>query len=232
MQRESAFRDYDGEEDAREAVHVSAYNACRIHGHRQLPNNASKCSCLISGEAAVVVTCCAFMLLTSMCFAIDLAQMNTSEQGGCTARTSVGPTLRASLGLRALYARLAHQHRSSTLLPAAAAVPAVASSSKGKGKSGAFRFGSAAATQQQQQQQQQQLVNGDAAAADLHDSDEENSSRPGDGRLVLQHGMPLFGGRYELEASVGQGTFSQIVSAVDTFRGGGRRVAVKVSNWK
>jgi hypothetical protein len=163
-----------------------------------------------------------------------MVQINTSEQGSCTARTSVGPTLRASLGLRALYARLAHKQRSSTLLPAAAAVPAVASSAKGKGKSGAFRFGAAAAATQQQQQQ---LVNGNAAAAaaaaaDFNDSDEENSSRPGDGRLVLQHGMPLFGGRYELEASVGQGTFSQIVSAVDTFRGGGRRVAVKVSNWK
>jgi hypothetical protein len=161
-----------------------------------------------------------------------MVQMNTSEQGSCTARTSVGPTLRASLGLRALYARLAQKQRSSTLIPAAAAVPAVTSSAKGKGKSGAFRFGSAAAAQQQQQQ----LVNGNAAAAaaaaDFHDSDEENSNRPGDGRLVLQHGMPLFGGRYELETSVGQGTFSQIVSAVDTFRGGGRRVAVKVSNWK
>jgi hypothetical protein len=59
MQRGSAFRDYDADEDAREAVHVSCLIAACILCVHEYVNSCKQVQLLHCGSAVVNITCCA-----------------------------------------------------------------------------------------------------------------------------------------------------------------------------
>ena len=122
------------------------------------------------------------------------------EETGLVQRESVSLTLCATLGFRALYARI-------TAAAAATAASSTNITDETSSSSGSSPFSVSTMS----------------------------SVQSPDGRLVISPEMPLFGGRYAVDTIIGEGTFSQICSALDTFRSDGqqeRGVAVKVLHAK